>query len=82
MKSFAVAERSNPHDAQDLGHLVEVAHATGLDGHIWPRGKAFVAARHQLAAQFDAPGLALDHASVEVSQQARLREITRALLHA
>jgi hypothetical protein len=82
MKSFAVAERSNPHDAQDLGHLVEVAHAAGLDSHMWPKGKAFAAARHQLAAQFDAPGLALEHATAEESRRARLREITRALVNA
>jgi hypothetical protein len=82
MKSFAVAERSNPHDAQDLGHLVEVADAAGLDGHMWPKGKAFAAARHQLAAQFVAPGLALEHAAAEESRRARLREIARKLVDA
>ena len=80
MKTFAVAERSNPRDAEDLGHLLEIAHAQGLRADTWPRGKAFQAATRQLSAQFDAPGSALAQASTNVAEQGRLRDITRSLL--
>jgi hypothetical protein len=80
MKSFAIAERSNPYDAQDLGHLLEVARVDGVEGKKWPRGRAFGAASRQLSAQFDAPGFALAQAASTEPQQARLREITRALV--
>jgi hypothetical protein len=77
MKSFAVAERSNPSDAVDLGRLLEVASADG--GKKWPRGKAYQVASVQLSAQFDMPGTALALATSSIPQQVRLREITRAL---
>ena len=80
MKTFAVAERSNPNDARDLGHLVEVACADGHANRRWPRGKAFEAAARQLSAQLDAPGSALTLAAGPVAQQARLREFARALV--
>ena len=79
MKSFAVAERSNPNDAVDLGHLLEVARADGCEGKKWPRGKSYQAAKAQLSAQFDIPGTALALATPSIAQQVRLREITRAL---
>ncbi len=77
MKSFAIAERPYPNDAIDLAKLIEVAVADGVKG--WPRGKAYRVAAVQLAAQFDAPGTALDLATADVAQQARLRDLVRSL---
>jgi hypothetical protein len=79
MKSFAVAERSNPNDAIDLGRLLEVARADGYEGRKWPRGKSYQVAKVQLSAQFDTPGTALAQATSSIPEQARLRDITRAL---
>jgi predicted nucleotidyltransferase len=75
MKSFAVAERSNPQDAVDLGNLLHVARAAGVESDVWPRGKAFAAAKVQLVAQFDTPGTALALATDSESGQLRLRDI-------
>ena len=80
MKTFAVAERSNPQDAVDIGHLLEVAEADGLELDPWPDGPAFAAAGRQLDAQFDSPGSALAEAAPSPRQQERLRQITRSLL--
>jgi hypothetical protein len=77
MKSFAVAERPYPNDAIDLASLLQVAAADGVKG--WPRGKAYRIASVQLAAQFDAPGTALELATTDPAEQARLRDITRSL---
>ena len=79
MKTFAVAERSNPHDALDLGRLLQVARAAGLESERWPKGKAFAAAKAQLAAQFDKPGHALALASPTMPGQVRLRDIASLL---
>ena len=61
---------------------MEVAYADGLANKRWPKGKAFEAAARQLSAQFDAPGSALESATASPPQQARLRELTRALIKA
>jgi hypothetical protein len=75
MKSFAIAERSNPQDAVDLGQLLHVARAAGIESAVWPKGKAFTAARAQLSAQFDRPGTALAAAARSDADQVRLRDI-------
>jgi predicted nucleotidyltransferase len=75
MKSFAVAERSNPQDAVDLGQLLHVARAAGVESGVWPKGKAFAAAKVQLAAQFGQPGTALELATDSESGRIRLRDI-------
>jgi hypothetical protein len=80
MKSFAVAERSNANDAKDLANLLEVAHADGLNDKKWPRGRAFAAAKIQLAAQFVKPGSAQSLVTESPEHQARLREIASALV--
>lgn len=80
MKSFAVAERDNPRDAQDLAHLLSVIHADGFNVDRWPTAAAFVAAARQLSAQFDTPGTALDQATPVPSQRDHLRVITRLLV--
>jgi hypothetical protein len=80
MKSYAIAERSNVLDAQDLAHLLEVAELDGASQRKWPGAKALAAAAVQLSAQFDAPGTALAQASESPEYQARLREITRSLV--
>jgi hypothetical protein len=79
MKTFAVAERSNPHDAADLGRLLHIARAIGLESERWPKGKAFAAAKAQLSAQFDRPGNALALATTSPSGQVRLRDIASLL---
>jgi hypothetical protein len=79
MKTFAVAERSNPVDAQDLSCLVRVATATKTNGHFWPRGRAYNVARIQLAAQFVAPGTALAIAEPDPEAQQLLRDLARPL---
>jgi hypothetical protein len=79
MKTFAVAERSNPVDARDLSCLVQVATAKQTNGHFWPRGKAYNVARVQLAAQFVAPGTALSIAEEQPESQDRLRDLARTL---
>ena len=80
MKSYAVAERSNPVDAKDLGHLLEAVKLEGTGQDSWPTVKAFAGAARQLAAQFDKPGSALAQASDSEEYQARLRDITRSLV--
>jgi predicted nucleotidyltransferase len=75
MKSFAVAERSNPQDAVDLGQLLHVARAAGVESDAWPKGKAFAAAKVQLVAQFDKPGTALALATDSETGRVRLRDI-------
>ena len=75
MKSFAVAERSNPGDAVDLGQLLHVARAAGVESGVWPKGKAFEAAKAQLSAQFDRPGTALPAAAATEALRVRLRDI-------
>ena len=80
MKSYAVAERSNPVDAMDLGHLLEAVKLEGTGQDSWPRDKVFAGAARQLAAQFDKPGSALAQASESPEYQARLRDITRSLV--
>jgi predicted nucleotidyltransferase len=79
MKTFALAERSNPHDAVDLGHLLQIAREAGLESQRWPRGKAFAAAKVQLAAQFDRPGHALALATASPTLRVRLRDIAALL---
>lgn len=79
MKTFAVAERSNPQDAVDLGLLLHVARAAGAESDVWPRGKAFAAARAQLSAQFDRPGTALAQATGTEAGRVRLRDIASLL---
>jgi predicted nucleotidyltransferase len=79
MKTFAVAERSNPHDAFDLGMLLHAARASGLESDRWPKGKAFAAAKVQLSAQFDRPGTALELATDSESGRVRLRDIASLL---
>lgn len=80
MKSYAIAERSNALDAQDLAHLLVAAALDQGRERKWPSAKAYAAAARQLSAQFDTPGTALDQASESPQQQARLREITRSLV--
>jgi hypothetical protein len=80
MKTFAVAERSNPNDARDLGCLVRVATAQPVDKHWWPRGRAFSAARVQLGAQFVAPGSALELADHTPEGREDLRALARTLV--
>jgi predicted nucleotidyltransferase len=80
MKTFAVAERTNPNDARDLAYLVQVAAAARSNGHFWPRGKTYSVARVQLGAQFVAPGSALAVAEQSPEGQARLRELARPLI--
>jgi hypothetical protein len=79
MKTFAVAERSNPQDAVDLGRLLYVARAAGAESDQWPKGKAFAAAKAQLSAQFDRPGTALALAATSPSVEVRLRDIASLL---
>jgi hypothetical protein len=80
MKSFAIAERDNPRDAQDLAHLLSVIHTDGFNVDRWPTATAFVAAARQLSAQFDTPGTALTVATPIPSQRDHLRVITRLLV--
>jgi hypothetical protein len=79
MKTFAVAERHNPNDAVDLGNLLHVARAAGLESERWPKGKAFAAAKAQLEAQFVKPGNALAVATATTAGQIRLRDIASLL---
>jgi hypothetical protein len=79
MKTFAVAERSNPADAIDLGHLLHVARKAGAESAVWPRGRAFAAAKAQLSAQFDRPGSALALATSTDAGRVRLRDIASLL---
>ena len=79
MKTFAVAERHNEKDAVDLGHLLHIARAAGAESDTWPRGKAFAAAKVQLAAQFDKPGHALELATDSDRTKVRLRDIASLL---
>jgi hypothetical protein len=79
MKTFAVAERSNEQDVADLARLLHVARAAGLESGVWPRGRAFAAAKIQLTAQFDRPGTALAVASPSIPGQVRLRDIASLL---
>jgi hypothetical protein len=80
MKSFAVAERPYPTDAIDMAHLLQVAAAKGCNR--WPKGKAYRVAAVQLAAQFDAPGTALELATSDPQIRERLREIARSFSQA
>jgi len=80
MKTFAVAERSNPQDAVDLGVLLHVARSAGAESDVWPRGKAFAAAKAQLSAQFDRPGTVLAQASATDAGRVRLRDIASLLV--
>jgi predicted nucleotidyltransferase len=80
MKTFAVAERTNPNDARDLSYLVQVAAAQPSNGHFWPRGKTYSVAKVQLGAQFVAPGSVLSLADESPDGQARLRELARPLV--
>jgi hypothetical protein len=79
MKTFAVAERTNPNDAVDLGRLLHVARAAGAESDQWPKGKAFAAAKVQLSAQFVHPGTALALAATSAAGEVRLRDIASLL---
>jgi predicted nucleotidyltransferase len=79
IKTFAIAERSNPKDARDIAALLQVADTEGAAGR-WESGTAFATAARQLHAQFDTPGGALAEATDSPELRERLRKITRELL--
>jgi predicted nucleotidyltransferase len=79
IKTFAIAERSNPKDARDIATLLLVVDAEGAAGR-WESGPAFTTAARQLHAQFDTPGGALAEATDSPEMRERLRKITRELL--
>jgi predicted nucleotidyltransferase len=79
IKTFAIAERSNPKDARDVAALLLVVDAEGAAGR-WESGAAFTTAARQLHAQFDTPGSALAEATDSPELRERLRKITRELL--